>query len=231
MLEEASAKLVEELGDELKGYVERINEALVNEALKYRGSSFYKPLLYALEKGKRLRPLILLLAFEAVGGKGENPLPAAVAVELLHTESLIHDDIIDGEVNRRGRLAFYLKWGYNAAILSADFMLGMVLRIVSTYRDSRVADELAEAVMRMCEGELLELLLIGENKPISMDTYINVAALKTASLFKASTKIGAIIGGGNEGEVEALSRYGYALGLAYQARDDALDIDRKEEEL
>ncbi|NIQ06856.1 MAG: polyprenyl synthetase family protein, partial [Candidatus Korarchaeota archaeon] len=158
---------------------------------------------------------------------GVNPFPAAVAVELAHMESLIHDDIIDRDHLRRGQLAFHDSYGYEMALLSADFLLSMILEITSRSADPRIAETLAQETCRMCEGELEEIRVCKSGHEIGMDEYIGIISKKTASLFEASAKIGAIIGGAQEHEIEALSSYGKHLGIAYQIRDDITDLKKK----
>jgi octaprenyl-diphosphate synthase len=116
---------------------------------------------------------------------------AATAIELLHTESIIHDDIIDEEKQRRGKPSFHVKYGYNSSILTADFVLGVILNISSKLKDPRIINELSNAATKMTEGEMMEIKL-GKEIDITEDDYIKVLEFKTASLFEASAKIGAI---------------------------------------
>lgn len=204
-------------------YLAQVEGALHRELQKYSDSRFHGPLAYAIEGGKRIRPLILLFAGESVGNKSGDLFPAAVAVELLHTESITHDDIIDEETSRRDRFAFHVKYGYGASLLTADFVFGMILDIASRYGDPRVAQELSTAALRMCEGELWELKIDPSVYKIGKEEYIQIISLKTAALFQTSAKLGAIIGGGSREEISALSSYGLQLGIAYQIQDDLLD--------
>jgi len=212
---------------DLRDHVANIEKALMEELARYRNSSFHDPLLYAIGGGKRIRPLILALSAESVGNKGENPLPAAVALELAHTESLIHDDVIDQDVSRRGQQSFYAKFGNSMAILSADFILAVILDIVTRYRNKRVVEEMAFAVSKMCEGEMKEIIAVNGSDSLNWNEYLDIVEKKTASLFCASAKIGAIIGDGSEHEIEALSNYGLSLGITYQLKDDLLDLVRR----
>ncbi|MEM2339039.1 MAG: polyprenyl synthetase family protein [Nitrososphaerales archaeon] len=218
--------LIDALWERRRDSLKKINEALEKELAKYSNSYLYEPLSYAVLDGKRLRPLILLLSVECIGNSNIDPLPAAVAIELLHTESIIHDDIIDCETFRRGKKAFHIKYGYEASLLTADFILAIILDIVSRYKDFRIAKELSLAALRMCEGEFYELK-INSNSQLNLNDYINLISQKTASLFQAAASIGGIIGGGCEEEINALSNYGLQLGIAYQISDDLLDWDDK----
>jgi octaprenyl-diphosphate synthase len=206
----------------IKGYTDQIEVSLNEEMSHYSWSCYYDPIRYAMEGGKRVRPLILTLSAESVGDI-ENCSLAAVAVELLHTESIIHDDIIDQDVSRRDRLAFHVKYGYSASVLTADFVFGIILDIASRYNDSNIARELSSAALRMCEGEFRELKIDPSNYRIGWEEYVSIISQKTASLFQTAAKIGAIIGGGSKKEVNALSNYGLHLGIAYQIQDDVLD--------
>lgn len=202
----------------------KIEEALERELDLYSWSEFHAPLRYASEGGKRIRPLILLLSAESIGPKklGPDAYLAASAIELLHTESIIHDDIIDEENLRRGKPSFHIKYGYNSSILTADFVLGIILNIGSKLQNSRLLNELSNAATRMSEGEMMEIRL-GKAPNITEDDYIKVLEYKTASLFEVSAKVGALIGGGSEEEVRAMTSFGNLLGIAYQIHDDLLD--------
>ena len=112
-----------------KKYIEKIDTALNNELELYLESEFTEPLKYAVDGGRRIRPIILLLASECVGKVDENTLSGACAIELLHTESVIHDDIIDNETKRRQKDPFHIKFGYNTSVLTGDFVLGLILNI------------------------------------------------------------------------------------------------------
>lgn len=209
--------LQESFGDHLS----KIENALKQELNLYSWSEFYAPLKYACEGGKRIRPLILVLSAESFGRCDNDAYLAATAIELLHTESIIHDDIVDEEKERRGKTSFHVKYGYNMSILTADFVLGMILNIASKLKDARVANELANAALKMSEGEMLEVRLGSQS--VQIDDYINVLTYKTASIFEASSKIGAIIGGGNDEQVNSLTNFGRFIGIAYQIHDDLAD--------
>ena len=219
---------------QFNGYLSKIEDALARELDLYSWSEFYAPLRYACEGGKRIRPLLLLLSTETVhatNGLGspvnEDVFMAGSAIELLHTESVIHDDIIDEERFRRGKPSFHVKYGYNSSVLTADFVLGIILNIGSKMNNSRVMCELSNAATKMSEGEMMEIRLAKHND-ITEDEYIKVVEHKTASLFEASTKIGAILGDGQEDQINALGNYGNLLGIAYQIHDDLLDWDNED---
>ena len=212
------------LTDRFAEYLSRIEDALEIELDLYSWSEFHAPLRYASDGGKRIRPLILVLSAECIDSRkvGPDAYLAASAIELLHTESIIHDDIIDEENLRRGKPSFHIKYGYNSSILTADFVLGVILNIGSKLQNPRLINELSHAATRMSEGEMMEIRL-GKARNITEHDYIKVLEFKTASLFEASAKIGALIGGGSEEQVRAMTSFGNLLGVAYQIHDDLID--------
>ena len=205
-----------------ENYIKKIDSSLESELDLYSESEFIDSLKYATEGGKRIRPLILVLAAESVGKADENAYTASCAVELLHTESVIHDDIIDNETLRRHKDPFYIKYGYNTSILSGDFVLGLILNISSRINNPRITKDLSTTAMLMSEGEILEGKL-EESEDVTFDDYLKVIEYKTATAFETAARLGAILGGGTEEEIEALSEYGKNIGVAYQIQDDLHD--------
>jgi len=208
--------------DKYSEYIKKINNALDSELNLYSESEFKEPLKYALYGGKRIRPIILLLSSECAGKIDDNTLAAACAIEFLHTESVIHDDIIDNETLRRQKDPFYIKYGYNTSVLTGDFVLGLILNIASRINNPRVTKNLATTAMMMSEGEIIEGRL-ETSEDVTFDDYIKVIEYKTAIAFETATRLGAIISGGSEKEIEALADYGKNIGIAYQIRDDLHD--------
>jgi octaprenyl-diphosphate synthase len=226
--------------EQFSGYLSKIDEALERELDRYCWSEFYAPLRYACDGGKRIRPLILVLAYESVKVEktaaessststkvGEDTFIAASAIELLHTESVIHDDIIDEENLRRGKPAFHVKYGYNNSILTADFVLGIILNLSCKLNNPRVSGELSNAAIKMSEGEIMEIKLAKECNVNEYD-YIKVIEHKTASLFETSAKVGAILGGAKDDEIHAMAAFGNLLGVAYQVHDDLIDWNNED---
>ena len=237
--QESSSSFMEQYGD----FLLRINATLERELNLYSWSEFYSSLKYACEGGKRIRPLILLLSSEIIKSKNnDNTLTrnrqgfskiddqrflAASAIELLHTESVIHDDIIDEENVRRGKPSFHIKYGYNNSILTADFVLGIILNITSKLNNPRISAEIANAAIRMSEGEMMEIRL-NKDHTITEDDYIKVLEHKTASLFESSTRIGAILADANEEDTRAIGNFGHLMGIAYQIHDDLDDWNNED---
>jgi len=208
--------------EKYSAYIKKINNVLDSELELYTESEFKEPLKYALDGGKRIRPIILLLASECVGEIDDNTLAAACAIEFLHTESVIHDDIIDNETLRRQKDPFHIKYGYNISVLTGDFVLGLILNIASRINNPRVTKNLATTAMMMSEGEVIESRLEA-SEDATFDDYLKVIEYKTATAFETASRLGAIISGGTEEEIESLADYGKNIGIAYQIRDDLLD--------
>ena len=203
-------------------FIKKINASLSAELDLYSESEFIEPLKFALEGGKRIRPLITVLAAESISKADENAYVAGCAVELLHTESVIHDDIIDNETLRRHKDPFHIKYGYNASILTGDFVLGLILNISSRLNNPRITKDLSTTAMLMSEGEIIEGRL-GESEDATFDDYLKVIEYKTATAFETAARLGAIMAGGTEEQIEALSEYGKNIGIAYQIQDDLHD--------
>jgi octaprenyl-diphosphate synthase len=203
-------------------YINKINESINTELSIFNKSEFIEPLKYAIEGGKRIRPIILVLSADAVGTVDDKTYTASCAVEFLHTESVIHDDIIDNEIMRRQKDPFHIKYGYNTSVLTGDFVLGLILNISSKLNNQRITKDLATTAMLMSEGEMIEGLL-ETSEDVTFDDYLKVIEYKTATAFEVAARIGAIIGGGSEDQIEALTTYGKNIGIAYQIRDDLLD--------
>ena len=208
-------------------YIKKIDQALDNELALYSESEFIEPLKYSLEGGKRIRPIILTLAAESVGKIDDNTFSASCAVEFLHMESIIHDDIIDNETMRRQKDPFHIKFGYNTSVLTGDFVLGLILAICSKLDNARITKDLATTAMLMSEGEMIETRLENSDD-VTFDDYLKVIEYKTATAFEVAARTGAIIANGTEDQIEALSKYGINLGIAYQIRDDLFDWKNEE---
>ncbi|MGB8172409.1 MAG: polyprenyl synthetase family protein, partial [Nitrososphaeraceae archaeon] len=223
------------LTEQYSSYLSRIDDSLARELDIYSWSEFYAPLRYASDGGKRIRPLILVLSSESVNADKKEGIDdnkeeiflASSAIELLHTESVIHDDIIDEENLRRGKPSFHVKYGYNSSILTADFVLGIILNIGSKINSPKISAELSKAATKMSEGEMMEIMLAKDPR-LKEDDYIKVVEHKTASLFEAAAKIGAILGFGLEDEIRAMGSFGHLLGIAYQIHDDLLDWNNED---
>ena len=164
--------------------------------------------------GKRVRPLLLMLSAEAFGGTAERAANAALAVELVHAASLVHDDILDQGIERRGTQSALERFGPEAALLAGDWLISRSIELISHYSQPGIA-AFSAACMDMAEGELMDL-----SAASSADDYYQCISKKTASLFSASAKIGAMLSGAGDRDVASLESYGRHLGLGYQVLDD-----------
>lgn len=172
--------------------------------------------------GKRVRPQILLNAYLAAGGK--EPLavvPLAAAIELVHTATLVHDDINDHGTTRRGRVTVNERWGRTFALLTGDFLFAKVYELMAPFGE--LNETFAEATVALVEGETLQAAA-AKNGTLNRETYQKVVAKKTASLFRASAMLGAQLARAEQSVVDALGEFGFFLGLAFQIVDDLLDL-------
>ena len=172
--------------------------------------------------GKRLRPMLLLLAAGALNHRGPDAHQLAAVVEFIHTATLLHDDVVDESDLRRGRKTANAVWGNAASVLVGDFLYSRSFQLMVELDDMRIMRILADTTNTIAEGEVLQLLNIG-NADVSESAYLAVIERKTAVLFAAATELGGILGGLPEKQVDALRRYGMELGYAFQIADDLLD--------
>jgi len=170
--------------------------------------------------GKRLRPILVLLASESVGGKTEHALDAAVAMEFLHAASLIFDDLIDKHRLRRSLPTTQHAFADDKAISSGLFLASKGVQILSEYKEPRITRLVGWGLVDLSKGEILDTLT---ELAIDIDHYLNIADLKTGSLFSAAAGIGGVLGVANADEVNCLYNYGRAVGIAFQIKDDILD--------
>ena len=223
------------MGEVKSGLVAARELSLVEDALKAALASDVRLLSeagqYILSSGgKRLRPKTVLLSYEAAGGEDvSRAVPLAAAVELLHTASLIHDDINDRSAMRRGKPSVSAQWGDSLALLVGDFVFVKLLNLASGF-DSRVFRVLAGCCSAIVEGETLQMVHLGDTR-MTEETYLSIVARKTAALFSACGELGGLLAGGTEDQVGALRDFGFNLGIAFQIRDDTLDLVGEREEL
>jgi octaprenyl-diphosphate synthase len=180
--------------------------------------------------GKRLRPLTVLLAGRACGCAQQTHIPAAAIIEFIHTATLLHDDVVDGSGLRRGRESANAVFGNQASVLVGDFLYSRAFQMMVEIGELRVLQVLADATNTIAEGEVLQLMNCN-NPDVTEADYMEVIYRKTAKLFEAGTRLGAILTGQPEEIEHALVSYGRHLGLAFQLVDDALDYGATTEEL
>ncbi|HET9697761.1 MAG TPA: polyprenyl synthetase family protein [Terriglobales bacterium] len=179
--------------------------------------------------GKRLRPALLLLSAKLFNGNGRTPIRLGAVVEIIHTATLVHDDIIDEAQTRRGRASTNTQWGNSKCVLAGDWLYMQAFKVALEERKLRILDVLIELTQQMVEGELLQMEKLG--KSISMDEHLDLIFRKTAALFSVCMKLGAIVGESTPDQEEKLGSYGRNLGMAFQIVDDVLDLTASEEVL
>ena len=180
--------------------------------------------------GKRLRPLSVLLAARACGYAGERHIDLAAIVEFIHTSTLLHDDVVDGSELRRNRETANVVWGNDASVLVGDFLYSRSFEMMVDVGSMRVMEVLAHATNRIAEGEVLQLL--NERDPDTDEArYMEVISRKTATLFEAGTRLGAVLAESPPEIEDAIREYGLCLGIAFQLVDDALDYSVDNAEL
>lgn len=180
--------------------------------------------------GKRLRPALVLLSAKLCGSEGPAAVRLAAVVEMIHTATLVHDDVIDQADTRRGRPSTNSRWGNHMSVLAGDWLYMQAFHIALAERNYRILDVLIGLTQIMVEGELLQLTSL-RKLLVTEEEYLELAYRKTACLFSASLRLGALLGGKSEEEENQLGQYGINLGLAFQLIDDVLDFTSSEEVL
>jgi geranylgeranyl diphosphate synthase, type II len=217
-----------------KLYLDQV-EKVINE-IPYPGAppELYEPIRYTLSNaGKRLRPVISMMACDLVDGDCADAIHPAVSLELLHNFTLIHDDIMDQAPLRRGRETVYRKWNPNVAILSGDTLFAMAYDFLIRTNPEVLPDLLHafnRIAIQVCEGQQMDMNF-ETRRDVSIAEYIEMIRLKTAVFFGGCMKIGAITGGAEKSQVDLLYNYGEKLGIAFQLQDDILDAFGSEAEI
>jgi octaprenyl-diphosphate synthase len=176
--------------------------------------------------GKRIRPALLLLSSKLFNYQGRGAVKLGAVVEIIHTATLVHDDIIDEAETRRGRPAANTQWGNSKCVLAGDWLYMQAFKVAVQERNFRILDALIELTQQMVEGELLQMDKLG--KLISLDEHFDLIYRKTACLFSVCMRLGAILGGATPEQEDQVARYGRDLGMAFQIVDDVLDLTASE---
>ncbi|GAC1506854.1 MAG: polyprenyl synthetase family protein [Terriglobales bacterium] len=211
MLREDLSAIEREFGRDTVSGVEAITE--IGEYLRGGG-------------GKRIRPALLLLSSKLFNYEGRGGLKLGAVVEIIHTATLVHDDIIDEAETRRGRPAANTQWGNSKCVLAGDWLYMQAFKVALQERNFPILDTLIELTQQMVEGELLQIEKLG--KLISLDEHFDLIFRKTACLFSVCMRMGAILGGATPEQEENLAQYGRNLGMAFQIVDDVLDLTASE---
>ena len=212
--------------ESLSRYQILFDNYLENNKQKSKPLGLYAPIQYILSLGgKRLRPLLALMATEAFGNKPEDALPAALSVEVFHNFTLIHDDIMDQAPLRRGAPTVHNKWDENTGILSGDAMLIQAYQCLEPYQNElfvKLINHTSKTALEVCEGQQYDMDFETQ-KDVTISAYLEMIKLKTAVLVGHSLKIGAWIGNASDQEAQLLYDFGVLLGMAFQIQDDYLD--------
>ena len=211
-----------EIRESIKEEMARLNDAL-SDSLKSDNSLLKSVTDYFLEaKGKQIRPMLVILSSKLFGQISRATLDAAVAVELLHSASLIHDDVVDESPARRGRRSVNSIWDNRVSVLVGDYFVSCALKAAIATGDTSIINIIAELGKELARGEI-DQIETADSHTIDEERYFNVINQKTASLFSSCMKMGAISNGASEREVEILSTFGEKLGLCFQIKDDIFD--------
>lgn len=213
--------------DKLTHFIQSIEEEVQKRKFTKEPQQLYQPINYTLSLGgKRIRPALLLLANDLFGGKEHQAIDAALAIEIFHNFTLIHDDIMDKAPIRRGKPTVYKKWDVNTAILSGDVMLVEAYNLIANCENTVLPEVLKtfnKAAVEVCEGQQYDMNFETQQN-ISIDNYLNMIELKTSVLLGASLKIGALIAKTTVANINHIYAFGQNIGIAFQLMDDLLDV-------
>ncbi|MGR6836267.1 polyprenyl synthetase family protein [Syntrophomonas erecta] len=207
------------IADELQKVESQLSENVDSELTLLNDAAVH--LIHA--GGKRLRPAFALLAARFYRKDLSDIIPMAVALELIHLATLVHDDVIDNSSTRRGAQTVKAAWGNRVSIYAGNYIFARALALVASYQRSDVVDVLAQASMKICEGEIFQMLSC-YNVHLGLKNYLRRIERKTALLISVSCELGAMLSNAPVKEIRALKKYGYYLGMAFQITDDILDF-------
>lgn len=201
---------------------EKINKYIENLPLNIEPDGLYAPIRYTMSMGgKRLRPALMMLAYELWKDSGEDILPQAAALEMYHNCTLLHDDVMDNAEMRRGRPTVHVKWDVNTAILSGDNMLCLSMKMMGT--NPEVLTTFIDTTIQINHGQQYDIDF-EKRDDVAEEEYIEMIRLKTSVLIACALKIGALEAGAPKEDVEKIYNFGISLGLAFQLQDDYLDV-------
>ncbi|MGL4291967.1 MAG: polyprenyl synthetase family protein [Bacteroidales bacterium] len=210
-----------------KEQIEFINESLNKLSYPENPQGLFDPIRYILDLGgKRIRPLLTLLAKELYGGNGKDAIYPALGIEVFHNFTLLHDDLMDKADKRRNKQTVHKKWNDNTAILSGDAMQIMAYQLIAqtpAKHLQQVLDLFSKTALEICEGQQYDMEFETRND-VSDDEYLHMIRLKTAVLLGCALKTGAILGNASHADADALYEFGVNIGLAFQLKDDLLDV-------
>lgn len=212
---------------ELQAYTTFVESALKDLSLPQTPSNLYDPIRYFLTiGGKRIRPVLTLLGTELFGKDKSEALPQALAIEIFHNFTLIHDDIMDQAPLRRNQATIHHKWNQNVGILSGDVMMIHAYQHLSAIQSDKLADALKlfnSTAIEVCEGQQLDMDF-EVREDVSIHEYIEMIRLKTSVLLGCALQLGGIVAGAQQADLDALNAFGQHIGIAFQIQDDILDL-------
>lgn len=207
--------------------LDEVNASLSDLQFARMPKELYKPIEYVLSLGgKRIRPVLMLLAYNLYKDDIKNVLPQALALEVYHNYTLLHDDLMDNSDMRRGKATVHKVWNENTAILSGDAMFVLAYRFLvknSPEHLREILDLFSQTALEICEGQQFDMNF-EERNDVKEEEYIEMIRLKTAVLLAASLKMGAILGGASDKDADTLYDFGIKIGIAFQLKDDFLDV-------
>lgn len=210
--------------NDFKHYLDTVNHAIASIPYPEKPSQLYEPISYHMALGgKRVRPVLVLMACDAMGGDSANALDAALGLEMFHNFTLLHDDVMDNADVRRGRTTVHRRWNDNTAILSGDTMLTIATQYIARCNLWPVMDLFNTTAIEIYEGQQWDMDYENRND-VSVEEYINMIRLKTSVLLGCALKMGALIAEADEQQANLLYEAGVNMGLAFQLRDDVLDV-------
>ena len=223
-----------DFGTKILRLKEEIDRELSKIDLSGISSELAQPMRFSLNaKGKRLRPILVLLVGENLGASRKNLMPAALAIEIMHTFTLVHDDIMDNDTIRRGQQTVHVKWNVNTAILTGDALMALAFRVLMQTKSERldqIGTHFSQAMLEICDGQAFDLAYEKYDE-IDLTDYLNMIARKTGRLLGLACQLAAIIAGASPKVVNNLYLFGLELGQAFQIQDDLLELTADQAEM
>ncbi len=224
-----------EFSDKYKILLDKIESRIANIVPNIEPTNLYEPFSYIMQAGgKRIRPVLTLIACGIVDGDIEQAIDSGVALEILHNFTLVHDDIMDNSLIRRNRPTVHKKWNESIAILVGDVMIGYAFKLLPRYNQHQRADEISRIfineLIEVCEGQVFDMDF-NESKKVGLELYLNMIDKKTARMMESAAAIGGHIGMANESELNALRKISQLMGMAFQLQDDLLDMTAEQVKL
>jgi len=223
-----------DFGTKILRLKEEIDRELSKIDLSGISSELVQPMRFSLKaKAKRLRPILVLLVGENLGASRKNLMPAALAIEIMHTFTLVHDDIMDNDTIRRGQQTVHVKWNVNTAILTGDALMALAFRVLMQTKSERldqIGTHFSQAMLEICDGQAFDLAYEKYDE-IDLTDYLNMIARKTGRLLGLACQLAAIIADSSPKVVNNLYLFGLELGQAFQIQDDLLELTADQAEM